>query len=69
MPGRHNSMRLMQYDEGRYKDHWGGGEAMLCRHKDFHKIAFRYDKLARNFLSGLNLAAAVALLAVNKFGL
>jgi transposase len=33
---------------------------MFGRLKDFRRIATRYDKLARNFLAGLCLAAAVA---------
>jgi transposase len=33
-------------------------EAAFCRLKDFRRIATRYDKLARNFLSALALAAA-----------
>ena len=33
---------------------------MFCRLKDFRRIATRYDKLARNFLSAVCLAAAVA---------
>lgn len=33
---------------------------MFCRLKDFRRIATRYDKLARNFLSAVSLAAAVA---------
>jgi len=35
-------------------------ERMFCRLKDFRRIATRYDKLARNFLSAVSLAAAVA---------
>jgi transposase len=35
-------------------------ERMFGRLKDFRRIATRYDKLARNFLAGLCLAAAVA---------
>ncbi len=34
-------------------------ERMFCRLKDFRRIATRYDKLARNFLSAVALAAAV----------
>ena len=34
-------------------------ERMFVRLKDFRRIATRYDKLARNFLSGVVLAAAV----------
>lgn len=51
--------RPIQYDERRYKDRWRV-EAMFCRLKDFRRIATRYDKLARNFLSAISLAAAVA---------
>ena len=34
-------------------------ERMFCRLKDFRRIATRYDKLARNFLAGILIAAAV----------
>jgi transposase len=30
---------------------------MFCRLKDFRRVATRYDKLARNFLSGVLIAA------------
>ena len=33
-------------------------ERMFCR-KDFRRIATRYDKLARNFLAGVLIAAAI----------
>jgi len=59
IPGRRNRKRPIQYDERRYKDRWRG-EAMFCRLKDFRRIATGYDKLARNFLSAISLAAAVA---------
>ena len=32
---------------------------MWCRLKDWRRIATRYDKLARNYLSGAYLAAAL----------
>ena len=35
-------------------------ERMWCRLKDWRRIATRYDKLARNYLSGAYLAAAFA---------
>lgn len=35
-------------------------ERMWCRLKDFRRIATRYDKLARNYLSGTYLAATCA---------
>jgi transposase len=34
-------------------------ERMFARLKDFRRIATRYDKLARTFLSGVNIAAAI----------
>lgn len=34
-------------------------ERMFGRLKDFRRIATRYDKLSRNFLSGILLAAAI----------
>jgi transposase len=33
---------------------------MWCRHKDFRRASTRHDKLARNYLSGVFLAAASA---------
>ena len=35
-------------------------ERMWCRLKDFRRVATRYDKLARNYLSGVLIAAACA---------
>jgi len=35
-------------------------ERMWCRIKDWRRVATRYDKLARNFLSGAYLAALLA---------
>ena len=34
-------------------------ERLWCRLKDWRRIATRYDKLARNFLAGVIIAAAV----------
>ena len=34
-------------------------ERMFCRLKDFRRVATRYDKLARNFLAGTLIAAAL----------
>jgi putative transposase len=34
-------------------------ENAICRLKDFRRIATRYDKLARNFLAGVCLVAAI----------
>jgi transposase len=33
---------------------------MFCRLKDFRRVATRYDKLARNHLPAVALAAAIA---------
>jgi len=35
-------------------------ERMFSRLKDFRRIATRYDRLARNFLASVHLAAIVA---------
>ena len=58
IPGRRNRQHPIQYDERRDKDRCRV-EAMFCHLKDFRRIATRYDKLARNFLSAVSLAAAV----------
>ena len=34
-------------------------ERMFCRLKDYRRVAIRYDKLARNFLAGVLIAAAL----------
>ena len=47
------------YDTIAYKDR-NRVERMWCRLKDFRRVATRYDKLARNFLSGLLIAATCA---------
>src|SRR3546814_14291717 len=59
IPGHRNRKRPIQYDERRYKDRWRV-EAMFCRLKGFRRIATRSAKLARNFLSAVSRAAAVA---------
>ncbi len=47
-------------------DQWSAIEPLLprnnafCRLKDFRRVATRYDKLARNFLSAVTLATLVA---------
>lgn len=59
IPGRRNRKRTIQYDERRYRDRWLV-EAMFCRLKDFRRVATRHYKLARNYLSAVALAAAIA---------
>ncbi len=48
---------LIPYDVRAYRER-NLIERMFCRLKDFRRIATRYDKLARNFLAGVLLAAA-----------
>lgn len=49
----------IDYDQVSYKGRWRI-EAAFCRLKDFRRIATRYDKLARNFLSAMAHATLVA---------
>lgn len=47
------------YDISAYRDR-NRVERMWCRLKDFRRVATRYDKLARNYLSGVLIAATCA---------
>ena len=58
IPGRKKRKRSIEYDKEMYKkrhkiENW------FSRLKDFRGIATRFDKRARNFLSGVYLAAAM----------
>ena len=59
IPGRSNRKRPIRYDTMRYKSRHLIENA-FCRLKDFRRVATRYDKLARNFLSAVALATLVA---------
>ena len=59
IPGRSNRRRSVSYDKQRYRQRHLIENA-FCRLKDFRRIATRYDKLARNFLSAVALATLVA---------
>lgn len=59
IPGRSNRKRPIRHDEKRYKERWRI-EAAFCRLKDFRRVATRYDKLAKNFLSAVAIAAIIA---------
>ena len=59
IPGRTSRRRTIRHDERRYRDRHLVENA-FCRLKDFRRIATRYDRLARNFLSAAALAAVVA---------
>lgn len=59
IPGRRNRRRKIRYDELRYRERHLIENA-FCRLKDFRRVATRYDKLARNFLSAVALATLIA---------
>jgi transposase len=59
IPGRSTRKRRIVYDRSRYRERHLIENA-FCRLKDFRRIATRYDKLARNFLSAVALAAILA---------
>ena len=46
------------YDTGAYRER-NRIERMWCRLKDFRRVATRYDKLARNFLAAVEIAAVI----------
>lgn len=58
IPNNPTRKRLHHFDRATYKRR-NLIERMFCRLKDWRRIATRYDKLARNFLSAVNLAAAI----------
>jgi transposase len=49
---------LIPYDRDAYRQR-NLIERMFARLKDYRRIATRYDKLARNFLAGILIAAAI----------
>jgi len=59
IPGKSNRNKRIRYDKQAYKDR-NVVERCFCRLKDWRRIATRYDKLARNFLSALCLVAMLA---------
>ena len=58
IPGRANRKKPIRHDKEAYKDR-NVIERCYCKLKDFRRIATRYDKLARNFVSSVCLVAAV----------
>ena len=58
IPGRANRKKRIRYEKEAYKGR-NVIERCYCRLKDFRRIATRYDKLARNFFSGVCLVAAL----------
>jgi transposase len=61
IPPRSNRKQARDCDYGLYQER-NLVERFFNRLKQFRAIATRYDKLARNFLSGVQLAAATILL-------
>jgi len=58
IPSTTSRAKAIPYDAAAYKER-NRIERMWCRIKDWRRVATRYDKLARNYLSGAYLAAAV----------
>ena len=59
IPSTASRSRAIAYDTAAYKER-NRIERMWCRLKDWRRIATRYDKLARNYMSGAYLAATFA---------
>jgi transposase len=59
IPNKSNRIALHGFNKRAYKGR-NVIERCFCRLKDFRRIATRYDKLARNFLAAVQLAAIVA---------
>ena len=58
IPNRCNRKRPLSFNKRLYKLRWRV-ESAFNRLKDFRRIATRYDKLARNYLASVCLAAAL----------
>ena len=58
IPNHPNRKRLLSFNKRLYKLRWRV-ESAFKRLKDFRRIATRYDKLARNYLASVCLAAAL----------
>jgi transposase len=59
IPNRSNRNQPFSFSKRLYKLRWRI-EAAFARLKDFRRVATRYDKLARNYLASVCLAAALA---------
>ncbi len=58
IPSTTSRTQPIPYDAFAYKDR-NQIERFWCRLKDWRRVATRYDKLARNYLSAACLAAAL----------
>ena len=59
IPNKSNRVALHRFNKKLYRGR-NVIERCFCRLKDFRRGATRYDKLARNYLAGVHLAALVA---------
>ena len=58
IPGRKQRKKPVKYDKRRYKRR-NRIEIMFGRHKDWRRVATRYDRCPKVFLSAITLAATV----------
>jgi transposase len=58
IPPSSSRVRQIPYDRNAYRMR-NLVERLWCRLKDWRRVATRYDKLARNYLSGVYLAATL----------
>jgi transposase len=58
IPSTRSRKRPIPYDTERYRER-NKIERAICRLKDFRRLATRYDKLARNFLSAVAIASVI----------
>ena len=61
IPPKKNRVEPRDYDENLYADR-NKIERLFNRLKHYRRVATRYDKLGRNYLSFVHLAAAMTLL-------
>ena len=59
IPGKRGRKKRIRHDKRRYRERWRI-EATFNRLKDFRRIATRYDKLARTYVSAVALVAVIA---------
>ena len=58
IPSTRSRKRPIPYDKAAYRER-NKIERAFCRLKDWRRIATRYDKLVRNFLSAIAIAATI----------
>lgn len=58
IPNNPTRKRIHPFDRDAYRRR-NLVERMFCRLKDWRRLATRYDKLARNFLAAVTLAATI----------